>query len=1016
MTVSDISTHALAQDILSPDPQQVLGGLRRLWEETLPLADRKTLLEILKIVESNLPEPARYARYQEYLVAHPSITDRMNAAQLMHKWADIVRAAHEFAHRNGVSQRLGNEKMLPGQSVHGALRRAFDLLQKPEASPAQLLQRLDDGVFSYCWYVQTTPHPTHTTGTEYRKAFQALRLGLGDFALNDAAISEIDAALREITGVHSVIRLEKRTATEEVDESFVYAANGLRGSAHAAFKLREAIRDRLSGRADGYHTQLLYRYMIALMGGWESADADGNPARLAEDMRASIESDFERIRQWVVSSLEDLKNRTRVKAPLDRLINRLTCDSEDPDALNYQTDPTGEQLYAALKEVSEGQLDYDPVRVGLKKLCAMVHKCGWFWRRGDIRQSADIHAGICELLEEGMDWEGLKSKISDLQNWATDEKSQKLYGVYWETLSRLDIYQEYPDAMRQYIISNYAGVQGFKDLRRIIRLKDIHSGLQICLLHETAQDLIRAPDYLEEICHDPEFEEYLGANNYRFTIKIALSDTQREAGPAAYFLQVQTPVNCMLRLMEINRQRQAQGLHAIQMDLQYGGSDDLVRGGNDNANYLQEFVRNLKGAAELNGYSQQEIREALGPNFNATNQGRQRVATLGDRYSAERTMERHAAQVIGAAAFLQHNHDPEEMQKFQKEYEANRRAKNIICEPLIGYYKAYRGGMRNAVGNAVTSMNEVSKQNDGCRPDTRPGAAPDWTETRAITNDFADQLGGLRLTGWLGLHRLYEQPIEDLQHLYRESSQFRDWLFRITMILANVGPMDSWRRSGHPELRPCCFTQMEKYYQAIETPLLERAKGSIGTEKMTDAECQRIITEALSSHGVEDRPENRAMMLLSHSEFAMRKAAGVIEYVMTGQNMDVMASPSALLHSFPNVNGGGERYQSNAAKRIFAEIRDLHCVREFASAILSTPEMIENRYGPYHCRPAEWTTLDQLEKTCGSLILTCNQTPSAYLDSSAAEGELHLARAKATILPEWQKFNARPRKPVALAI
>jgi len=1001
---------SIANLLLSQNPADVTKALHAMWVRTLSPKDRGAFLKILEIGQEP-SEAIRHQGYEQILEEIPTIEDRTAVTEIMHKWADIVRKAHELAHSNGVNRRLDSEadsnRRPPGQTVRGALQRAMDLSQNTHGTANSQLTELQHNVFNHAWWVQSTSHPTDTVSVDYQQGFRQLGLDLGNFVMNPNAanFAQVQNALQGIRNA-SVIRPDKRTAFEEIAGSFPYVANGMWGSAHAAYKLREAIRNTMSGQPGAYRTQSLDDYMLAMMGGWELADADGNPARRAENMKEGIEGDFERIRQWLIIQLTELKDQTTLKGQLNHIIIRLSQPATMENALSYHNDPNGIGLYDVLKQASENQTNYNEVYVTLQKLSAIVKKAGWFWRRGDIRQSSEIHAGICDLLEDNMNWDQLKEKVAGLRDNAQDNKERKKFDVYVETLARLDIYQQYPNAIRQYIISNYGGAQDAKNLWRLIKLSGINSGLQLEFLHETAHDLIYAPQYLEGFCTDPASTDYLEQNNHSFTLKIALSDTQRESGFATYFLQMHTPVDCLLKLMEINRLRKAKGLTIIKMDLQLGGSDDLARGGNDNANYMQEFVRNMKGAACHYGFSQDEIREALGPNFNATNQGRQRVGTLGDQYSAERTMERHAAMIIGGAAFLHHNHNTKELTSFETEYLANCRAKDLVVGLMVPYYKSYRGEMRNQIGDATTSINVVSRQNDGSRPDTRPGKKQDWSETRAITGDFADQLGGLRMTSWLGLHQLYDVPFELLQELHQTSPQFRDWHFRTGMVLSNVSPVQVWRNSGHPELQPDNFKQMRQYYLAIETQLQARAQqGGLETQKMTEAQYETIITTAIQTSGVgEDTPENRVMLLLSHAEYAYRRGCGVWSRILTGFDQCTLSDPGQIMASFPNRNGEGEVYYDNAPNRILSEITDLVRIRAWFSAVLCAPEMMENRV-VYHQRPDELTPTDLCEKTAASGLLECNRTPTAYLDSSAPADVMHLAVAKPEMAALWRRRN-----------
>lgn len=980
-----------AQQIVDPHVPTALTQIREMWRDALPQHERQLFDEIYAVTyDRNLSEPQRAIAFETTLNGWNIGTQTM-AAEVWHKWTDIQRVMHEMAHRNGVNKRLGNEdEKPPGQTVRGALLRALDLI-KVRGGVGKQLQELHEKVFNHRWFVQSTPHPTNTTDRDYAGTIQALRHVLGEFARHGhpEELGMVRVAIQKIANHKKVIRMEKRTDLEEIEESFDFVANGLYGSANAAYKLREAIRDELSGASGHYSTKSLDFYMIALMGDWNWGDADGNPARLASSMKTGIDGDFERIRGWIADELEIIKKDIRIDAPLDRIIARLTCDATDEKAFSRLSDADGLALAEALKEASKNQ--EGSARVELQKLSAIMKKSGWFWRRGDIRQSPEIHAELAGMIDQGMDWAALKDKVTALHSAATTEKDKLKYFVFGETLARLDVAREYPDAVRQYIISNYSGAEDARNLLRLMRLAGIQKGLQLCFLHETATDLMNAPDYLADLCNDAEFGTYLQDNNHRITIKIAMSDTQRESGPAAYFLQMHAPIETMLKLMDINRDRKQRGLQPIEMDLQFGGSDDMVRGGNDNTNYLQEFVRNLKGAACLNGFSQDEIREALGPNFNATNQGRQRVTTLGDQRSAERTMERHAAMVIGAAAFLQHDHEENEMREFQKEYLANCEAKEAVVELMIPYYKAFRGEMRNALGDLLTSAKEVSLQNDGCRPDTRPGARQNWTETRAITNDIADQLSGLRLTGWFGIHRLRELGTEKLQRLYANSPQFRDWSLRAEIVLASVQPARAWRAAGLEELKPCCMQQKKHYADAFEPELVARAAGGIGTRPMEESEYNWIMGKVLRSAKVEDTPENTGMMMLSAMEYQMHAAVGTLVLAQSGMDLDVCASAVRALKHMPSENGK-RKYARSATARIADEIIDQTRAGEFFAAILATPGMRENRR-VFHQRPDEFTPKDWLQKVSGSGIFTSYQTPASFLDRSAADNEMHISQS-----------------------
>jgi phosphoenolpyruvate carboxylase len=322
------------------------------------------MFEAVRKIGENKDPAERYSAYQAYW-DRLAPDAQLGSLKLWHQWSDLVRLSHEVAQRNGINLRNN-----PGQSLKAAI--AASNLNEEE---------LDKITKEVHWYTQTTAHPTHLTARVYDAARMDLRNSLGRHVIksNPTSWKNVEENFESFSQNRDVIRLEKRTAREEAEEAFDFVENILWGSAIAS-------REYLRRRNLRLTPQNIADHMIALAGGWEMGDADGNPARTAAMMAEALANEPLLVVRSVIRRLTEWQNETGNKKPLQNLIDHLTQKSKENNPVS------AESILEALNK-----LDYmgeEGIYSNLTLLRSVLTKCGLHWRCGDIRQSSEIHAQI----------------------------------------------------------------------------------------------------------------------------------------------------------------------------------------------------------------------------------------------------------------------------------------------------------------------------------------------------------------------------------------------------------------------------------------------------------------------------------------------------------------------------------------------------------------------------------------------------------------------------------------------
>ncbi|HCM84376.1 MAG TPA: hypothetical protein DIS76_07415, partial [Rhodospirillaceae bacterium] len=304
---------------------------------------------------------------------------------------------------------------------------------------------------------------------------------------------------------------------------------------------------------------------------------------------------------------------------------------------------------------------------------------GWHLGKFDIRQDARIHRSLMnyflpelantsaeersKLLNEKLkscshsDWQNMArialDKIEAELDVAAETPQKTKLNVLKDTLLRLQrVVNQNPDHFDRYIISNCGQTSDALDLLALLRATGTADKQRMVFLRESHADLVALPEFIREICHNAEFTNYIAQHNNNIEIMVAMSDTQRQDGPTVLFAQRQGVVDSALVLLEINRTRKQQGLPPLTMTITAGGSDDIVRGGNDPSSFFFNISREVYAASRLQGYEPDEIAAILGPEILRTDQGRDVENDFGDPTNTKKKMEQHTAAAFNWQRFL----------------------------------------------------------------------------------------------------------------------------------------------------------------------------------------------------------------------------------------------------------------------------------------------------------------------------------------------------------------------------
>ncbi len=727
-----------------------------------------------------------------------STAQKKRAGEIWLVWEFCTQQVMGKAHRNAIQERQASEDY-PGQTIKGALQRAAQ-----NGATKEELQ----GVLLSAIALSLTAHPTQYLPPEYvnirQRLAEALQKGDRDQS------GELLKALLNI----SPTDLAKKTPAEEFALILCHAEQIFQvmpGLLREVDNTLDVLADRYPERDYGSLRDIASRHMHGILPRfWAGVDRDGNPA-ITADVSASCMAESHRfIGELYVRELENIRAQAVHKGMIDALIkdfrNGVFAYAQDADLIKFRHRLTDLKLH-------ENGEPLDAIR----DLEQRARLFGWNLGKFQPRQEAGIHAqGVTLLMPEYAEIEDEEKKLAALSetldrlgklskaDLAAEQsrilaKLAEKKGPLYDTIKSLELVRDNPDAFCDYIISNTDNASDVLELMVLLRLMGVEDKINIRPLCESRADLENMPGMFQSLLANPHYRGFVKKHGGRILMMIALSDTQRQDGPAVIFDQHLTPLNVINKIQTLCQQQ------GFTVDIMDGGSDDIYRGGGDLSMYPFHLARNLVGYAAKTGKEISDFVKCLGHEFALTIQNRQIESEMGNPTSAARFLERMVAMRINFSSFLKNELPQGEIQECRQEYEANEKARNLLA-PCIAYFHHFRGPTLDELSVAVIPSAAATVLNTGARPDKRPKLLGDngeeldlkdvhtlkLTDTRAITNQFAVELPGLEINGWLSLRALRQIPLAERNQLMDQSPLMREMLQRAMLCLARADFDESW--------------------------------------------------------------------------------------------------------------------------------------------------------------------------------------------------------------------------------
>lgn len=648
------------------------------------------------ITEKYFDDYAEQSRRFNALYDELTDSERLRALKIWNMWDLTTDTAHVKAHDHAMKERQRQDDF-PGQLIKGALQRAAR-----SGADKETMERILQGIF----IIMFTAHPTQSAPEEY----VAERRRYVNAVLNNKP-EAMHASLDRCMNLIQPVRDRNKTGEEELAETLDHLENifwvypSLFNEVKATLEaLKWNYPDRGYGdiNLDRYETQA-GKFFRAIL--WPRADADGNPNATAEETQQGVWQVQRFMNRLYCSALYGLLTGPEAvqsdssKQTIGELLYRMAMNDEEnlPDEIRTWLD-TNHAKFADCKlapinpeddpglEIFNKELgnlmwhESDQTLNNIQGLIRRARAFGWHFGKFDIRQDARIHRGLMDYVMPGLNGKNpdqrtelLNEKLGNLtqDKWrkAAARALKKIDGDLEEnendkpvatrlkeiknTLLRLkDVVPKHPDHFDRYIISNCAQVSDALDLLALFKATGTEQLQRMVFLRESHKDLVSLPGFIGSVCRNREFLKYIAQHDYNIEIMVAMSDTQRQDGPSVLFAQRQGVVDAATEMLRINRERRAAKLPPLTLTITAGGSDDIVRGGNDPSSYFHNISREIYAAGRMEGFEPDEIAALLRPEILRTVQGRDVENDFGDRTSAGKKLEQHAAAGFNWQRFL----------------------------------------------------------------------------------------------------------------------------------------------------------------------------------------------------------------------------------------------------------------------------------------------------------------------------------------------------------------------------
>jgi phosphoenolpyruvate carboxylase len=479
-------------------------------------------------------------------------------------------------------------------------------------------------------------------------------------------------------------------------------------------------------------------------GSWAGGDRDGNPHVTPDATTAALRFQLDRGTAALQRSMTALIDLLRSEGTelsqrdaLERIQARLRA-TRDTGGDRYRSP---DEMLVDLRDLQRALAAAGAARFAYGRIQALIWQLetfGFTLAELELRQHSRVHvqalADVAHPLPSRMTREVLET-------FRTMRTLQDRHGVA---------------ACHRYVVSF---THAASDIAAVYELAerlppDARPVLDVVPLFETMDDILRAPQILDEVIELPQVRSRIDDNSRRFEVMLGYSDSAKESGPVAATFALYDAQTALVAWAST---------HDIQLTLFHGRGGSLGRGGGPaNRAILAQSPGSMSGG------------------FKVTEQGEVVFARYGNAALARRHLEQVASAVLVAADPRTEERGRRAAQKWRALSERLATAARVAYRELVDAEAFTEWFAR------ISPVDEVDGLHIGSRP-ARRGGREGFGELRAIPWVFAWAQTRLNLPGWYGLgSALMGEDLHALRDAYAEWPLFRVLIDNAEMSLAKT--------------------------------------------------------------------------------------------------------------------------------------------------------------------------------------------------------------------------------------
>jgi phosphoenolpyruvate carboxylase len=427
-----------------------------------------------------------------------------------------------------------------------------------------------------------------------------------------------------------------------------------------------------------------------------------------------------------------------VQAPIDLISKSIPQSLADDELLTFQRQLAVFGLHAARLDIRE---DSSKFNVALGEILRALEITPAFESLSAPQRMDLLTRLLSSPLPELSAHPGVTAAAAE--TWALFQLIERVREVYG------------PDLLGPVIISMTHCAADVLTVLLLARWTGCDSGLQICPLFESVDDLEAAPRVLTEMFTSDIYRAHLESCHKEQMVMIGYSDSNKDGG---YLMANWALYQAQETISQVAHQ------HNVRLTIFHGRGGTVARGGGP----ANRAIR-AQPAGSING------------RFRLTEQGE----IIASRYSNPALAHRHLEQIVNAVLLAS---IPAGESNVPTEWRA---AMDKMSESA---YHAYRSLVYEMPGfidfwQAATPLDEIKRLHIGSRPVSR-GATTGVEHIRAIPWVFSWMQGRFNLPGWFGLGTgLSVGAIAPLREMYNGWPFFKTLLdnAEISLLKADMG-------------------------------------------------------------------------------------------------------------------------------------------------------------------------------------------------------------------------------------